>query len=154
MQRALRDEAEHYKSEVNSLQKQIAQLTADFKEGNILRDELETEVNALNEELRNAKRLESSLNELIQELRVKVSDRESTSEQLKKLQAENGEFKSQISELQERLDVLTSQRNQLSRQVASLQAEIDQAKVAMEHRRELEKQFGSPGRERDNTGMS
>ena len=73
MQRVLREETERHQTEVNSLQRQISQLTNDVKEGRQLTHDLETEVNTLNEELRTAKRVEDSLNGELQELRQRLS---------------------------------------------------------------------------------
>src|SRR5438046_2838814 len=72
IQRALREETERHQTEVNSLQRQIIQLTIDVKQGRELHENLETEINALNEELRTAKHVEDSLNDELQELRQKL----------------------------------------------------------------------------------
>src|SRR5437667_10389005 len=122
IQHTLREETERNQTEVNSLQRQIAQLTTDVKQDRELHENLETEINALNEELRTAKRVEDSLNDELQDLRQKVHLRSRDSEDLKKIQLENTEFKKQIAALQDRLDEVSAQRDGLTREMTELQA--------------------------------
>lgn len=132
---------------MDSLQKQINQLTSDFKEARSLQTELETEITTLNEELRSAKRVEDSLNNEIQDMREKVFSGGRDSEHLRKLSAENGEFKQQIATLQARVDTLASQRDRLERQLNDTRAET-------QHFAGLEREFGSIRAERDSLRKS
>ena len=147
IQRALRDGTERHQSEVDSLQRHIAQLTNDVKEGRQLSNDLEIEINTLNEELRTAKRVEDSLNEELQGLRQKLSIGGRDSEHLRKIQAENTEFKLQIAELQDRLDVVSSQRDRLTRDMTGLQDQLNETQ-------RLEREFGSVRAERDDLRKS
>jgi len=117
------------------------------KEARSLQTELETEITTLNEELRTAKRVEDSLNNEIQDMREKVFSGGRDSEHLRKLSAENGEFKQQIATLQARADTLASQRDRLERQLNETRAET-------QHYAGLEKEFGSIRAERDDLRKS
>ena len=147
IQRALRDETERHQSEVNSLERHIAQLTNDVKQGRQLSHDLEIEINTLNEELRTAKRVEDSLNEELQELRLKISIGGRDSEHLRKIQAENSEFKSQLAALQDHLDAVSAQRDRLTRDMTGLHNQLNDTQ-------RLEQEFGSVRAERDDLRMS
>lgn len=111
-----------------------------------MHEELETEINILNEELRNAKRAEDILNNDLQELRRRIASDGRDSEYLKKLQSENVEFKSQIAALQESLDSVSAQRDRLTRELNDTHAT---------HQLEnLEKEYGSVRAERDDLRKS
>src|SRR5277367_1583930 len=147
MQRALRDETERHQQEVNSLQIRITSLTSDLKSQTLSSEDLVTEINTLNEELRTAKRVEDSLNQEIQDLRQKVFSGGRDSEHLRKLQSENGEFRAQIAQLQGRLDTVSAQRDRLTRDVTGLQDQVNETKA-------IEKEFGSVRAERDDLRKS
>ena len=69
------------------------------------------------------------------------------SEHLRKIQAENAEFKSQIATLQDRLDEVSAQRDRLTRDMAGLQDQLNDT-----HR--IEREFGSVRAERDDLRKS
>jgi chromosome segregation ATPase len=138
----LRDENERHKNEVASLQKQINNLTRDAKNHNDLAQELEAEITSLNEELRAAKRTESSLNDEINLIQQRNVSGGRDSELLRKLQAENREFKLQISSLQSKLDTVNAQKDRVTRELASIQSQLDHTRAETEN-------FGSIRAERD-----
>lgn len=117
-------------------------------------DELETEVNALNEELRTAKRVEDSLNDEIQELRQKAFSGGRDSEYLRKMQSENSEFKHQIASLQSQLDSVSAQRDRLTREVNGLQGQLNETRAETLDLEALGKEFGSVRAERDDLRKS
>src|SRR5277367_4640037 len=133
MQRALRNETERHQQEVNAQ--------------TLSNEDLVTEINSLNEELRTAKRVEDSLNQEIQDLQQKVFSGGRDSEYLRKLQSENGEFRAQIVTLQGRLDAVSAQRDRLTRDVTGLQDQVNETKA-------IEKEFGSVRAERDDLRKS
>src|SRR5271170_1299576 len=147
MQRALRDETERHQQEVQSLQSRITSLTTDLKSQTLSNEDLVTEINNLNEELRTAKRVEASLNQEIQNLKQNLFSGGRDSEHLRKLQAENGEFGAQIATLQGRLDAVSAQRDRLTRDVTGLQDQVNET-------RGIEKEFGSVRAERDDLRKS
>ena len=136
IQRSLREEIERHQNEVNSLQRQINQLTTDLKEGRQLTHDLETEITTLNEELRTAKRVEDSLNSELRELRQKLINGNRDSEYLRKLQSENSEFQLQITTVQNRLDDVSEQRDRLTKEMSALQDQLNSTE-------RIEAEFGS-----------
>jgi chromosome segregation ATPase len=119
-----------------------------------LTEELEIEVNALNEELRTAKRVEDSLNDEIQELREKAFSGGRDSEYLRKMQSENSEFKQQIVALQSQVDSVSAQRDRLTREINGLQGQLNETRAETQHFEGLEKEFGSVRAERDDLRKS
>src|SRR5271155_4134937 len=136
MQRALHDETERHQQEVNTLETRITSLTSELKSQTLSNEDLVTEINSLNEELRTAKRVEDSLNQEIQDLKQKIFSGGRDSEHLRKLQAENSEFRAQIATLQGRVDAVSAQRDRLTRDVTGLQDQVNDTKA-------IEKEFGS-----------
>ena len=147
VQRALRDERDRHENEVSSLQKQINHLSDDVKESRKLTEDLEAEINTLNEELRATKRTEDCLNEEIVRLQQKAVTGGRDSEHLRKLQAENIEFRQQISTLQTKLDTVTAHKDRLSREMATLQAQLNITLAETEN-------FGAIRSERDDLRKS
>ena len=80
-------------------------------------------------------------------MREKLFSGSRDSEHLRKLSAENSEFKQQISTLQARVDTLASQRDRLERQLNDTRAETH-------HFQGMEKEFGSLRAERDDLRKS
>jgi len=147
MQRALRDETERHQQEVNALETRITSLTTELKSQTLSNQDLVTEINSLNEELRTANRVQDSLNQEIQDLKQKVFSGGRDSEYLRKLQAENSEFRAQIATLQGRVDAVSAQRDRLTRDVTGLQDQVNDTKA-------IEKEFGSVRAERDDLRKS
>jgi len=141
IQRALKEETERHRSEVDSLESQIERLTSDLKESRRQVADLEAAFAALNEDLRTAKRVEDSLNDEIQGLREKAFSGSRDAEYVRKLQAENAEFNREVASLQQRLDRVSAARDRLAvdvsgqanetarleREIAPVRAERDEA---------------------------
>ena len=101
----------------------------------------------LNEEIRTAKRTESSLNDEIQRLQQKAVSGGRDSELLRKLQAENAEFKQQISSLQTKLETVAAQKDRVMNDLAAIQSQLDHTRAETEN-------FGSIRAERDDLRKS
>jgi predicted nucleic acid-binding Zn-ribbon protein len=80
-------------------------------------------------------------------MREKVFSGGRDSEHLRKLSAENGEFKQQVATLQARVDTLASHRDRLERQ-------LNETRADTQHFAGLEKEFGSIRAERDDLRKS
>jgi chromosome segregation ATPase len=138
IQRALRDETDRHRSEVEALQSQLDRLTADLRDSRTQTSDLESDLAALNEELRTARRVEDSLNQEIQSLREKTISGSRDAELLRKLQAENTEFRAEVSRLQDRLDKVSTTRDRLAGQVNGLESQNPE--VLHRHLSEAEKE--------------
>lgn len=127
IQRVLLEETDRHRSEVEALQSQLDRLTSDLRDSRTQTSDLESDLAALNEELRTARRVEDSLNQEIQSLREKTISGSRDGELLRKLQAENTEFRAEVSRLHDRLDKVSTTRDRLAGQVNGLESQNTEA---------------------------